>query len=93
MKYLLVTALAALALFAGSVSAQDTNEKMKIEFLISSVENLNESKFVRNGTEHSGKEAAEHLRKKLKKGGDRIQTVDDFIKYCASKSSASGEPY
>ncbi len=82
-----------LALFSGMVNAQDNIEKKKIEFLISSVENLKESKFIRNGTGHDGKEAAEHLRMKLDKAGDKVQTADDFIKLCASKSYISGKPY
>ena len=82
-----------LPLFSGVVNAQDNIEKNKIEFLISSVENLKESKFIRNGTEHDGKEAAEHLRMKLDKAGGKVQTADDFIKLCASKSYISGKPY
>jgi hypothetical protein len=82
-----------LALFSGMVNAQDNIEKKKIEFLISSVENLKESKFIRNGTGHDGKEAAEHLRMKLDKAGGKVQTADDFIKLCASKSYISGKPY
>ena len=68
-------------------------EKNKIEYLISSIENLKGAKFIRNGTEHDGKEAAEHLRSKLKSAGGKIQTADDFIRLCASKSLISGKPY
>ena len=93
MKSIMVIALAVLALFSGAVSAQDTIEKKKIEFLMSAVENLNGAKFIRNGTEHNGKEAAEHLRMKLQKAGDRVRTADDFIRLCASKSLLSGRPY
>ena len=90
---IVVIALAVLALFAGAVSAQETSEKKKIEFLISAVENLKVAIFIRNGTEHDGKEAAEHLRIKLQKAGDRVRTADDFIRVCASKSFLSGKPY
>ena len=93
MKSIVVIALAVLALFSGAVSAGDTIEKKKIEFLIAAVENLKGSKFIRNGTEHTGKEAAEHLRMKLQKAGDRVRTADDFIRLCASKSFLSGKPY
>ena len=65
MKSILVTAFVILALFSGAVSAQDNIEKKKIEFLISSVENLKGAKFIRNGSEYDGKEAAKHLRMKL----------------------------
>jgi hypothetical protein len=93
MKNILVIALAVLALFSGVASAQDTIEKKKIEFLISSVENLKGAKFIRNGSEYNGKEAAEHLRMKLRKAGDKVRTADDFIRLCASKSYISGKPY
>ena len=89
----MVTAFVILALFSGAVSAQDNIEKKKIEFLISSVENLKGAKFIRNGSEYDGKEAAEHLRMKLQKAGGKVQTADDFIRLCASKSFITGKPY
>jgi hypothetical protein len=93
MKNILVTAFVILALFSGVVSARDNIEKKKIEFLISSVENLKGAKFIRNGSEYEGKKAAEHLRMKLQKAGDNVQTADDFIRLCASKSFITGKPY
>ena len=86
MKNILVTAFVILALFSGVLSAQDNIEKKKIEFLISSVENLKRAKFIRNGSEYDGKEAAEHLRMKLQ-NALVVETADDFIRLCASKSS------
>ena len=93
MKSILLTSFVVLALFSGVVNAQDNIEKKKIEFLISSVENLKGAKFIRNGTEHDGKEAAEHLRMKLQGDVGMVQTADDFIRLCASRSYISGEPY
>lgn len=94
MKNILVTTFVILALFSGVVSAQDNIEKKKIEFLISSIENFKGAKFIRNGTEYNnGKAAAEHLRMKLQQAGGRVQTADDFIKLCASKSFITGQSY
>jgi len=93
MKKILLAVLIVIIAFAVSVGAQDNIEKKKIDFLISSVEYLKGAKFVRNGTEHDGIEAAKHLRMKLEKAGGRVRTVDDFIKLCASRSYISGEPY
>jgi len=93
MKNILAAAFVFLALFSGAVSAQDTIEKKKIEFLISSVEDLKGAKFIRNGIEHDGKEAAEHLQMKLLNAGGMVQTADDFIRLCASKSIITGKPY
>jgi hypothetical protein len=96
MKSILVISFVVLALFSGVVNAQDNIdniEKKKIEFLISSVENLKGAAFIRNGTEHNGKDAAEHLRMKLQNDVGQVQTADDFIRRCASKSYISGKPY
>ena len=94
MKKILVAAFVILALFCGAVSAQDNIEKKKIEFLLSSVENLKGAKFIRNGSEYNdGKAAAEHLRMKLKTAGSRVKTADDFIRLCASQSYLTGRQY
>ena len=93
MKKILVAAFVILTLFSVAVSAQDNIEKKKIEFLISSVENLKGAVFIRNGSEYDGKAAAEHLRLKLKNAGGRVQTAEDFIRLCASQSYITGKPY
>jgi hypothetical protein len=92
MKSILVTSFVVLALFSGAVCAHDNIEKKKIEFLISSVENLKGAIFIRNGSEYDGKVAAKHLRMKLQ-NTSVVQTADDFIRLCASKSSTTGKPY
>lgn len=93
MKTILIISIGILVLFSGMVCAQENLEQKKIEFLISSIENLNGAKFIRNGSEYTGNEAAEHLRMKLQKAGGRVQTADDFIRICASSSYLSGQPY
>ena len=93
MKIKFVTAFVILALLSGAVGAQDTIEKKKIAMLISSVEHLEGAIFTRNGSEYTGKEAAEHLRIKLNNADKRVQTAEDFIRLCASKSYISGKPY
>ncbi len=93
MKSILVASLVILALFSGMLNAQENIEKNKIEFLVSSMENLKGAKFIRNGTEYDGKQAAEHLRTKLQMAGNKVRTADDFIRLCASKSFISDKPY
>ena len=93
MKKILIAAFVILALFSGVLSAQDNIEKKKIEFLISSIENLKGAKFIRNGSEYDGKQAVDHLRMKLQNAGGYVQTADDFIRLCASRSSITGKPY
>jgi hypothetical protein len=94
MKKVLVAAFVILALFPGFLRAQDNIEKKKIEFLLSSLENLKGAIFIRNGSEYDdGKAAAAHLRMKLQYAGSRVQTADDFIRLCASRSYITGKPY
>lgn len=68
-------------------------EAQRIEHLIRAVEELPNAKFVRNGSAYDAKAAAEHLRLKLRNAGARVKTAEDFIRFCASKSSVSGKPY
>ena len=93
MRKILITAFVIIAMFSVAVSAQDNIEKKKIEFLIASIQDLKGAKFIRNGAEHDGVEAAKHLRLKLEKAGKNVRTADDFIRLCASKSYMTGKPY
>ncbi len=68
------------------------SEAQKIEALIQTVAASNVT-FIRNGTEHSAAEAADHLRSKWKRARGKVKTLDQFIENIASKSSMSGRPY
>jgi len=85
--------LVLLSLMGGYAYAQDSSEAAKIRYLIGSLETLQGVKFLRNGGEYDGKKAADHLRLKLKMAGGLVKTAEDFIRFCGSKSSASGEAY
>ena len=69
------------------------SEAQKIEALIRAVADLQAAVFIRNGTEHTPKEAADHLRLKWRNAGRRVKTAPEFIQHCASGSSLSGKPY
>src|SRR4029078_10561377 len=69
----------------------DREAKAEIDELISFVQ-TSAVRFIRNGTEYSAAEGAEHLRDKLNKAGDRVKTTEDFITGIASKSYLSGKP-
>ena len=84
---LFITALIPLYAFA-----LDNSEADKIEFLINSVENLKDAKFIRNGREHDSREAGRHLRLKLERAEKYIKSADDFIRI-NSRSYITGEPY
>jgi hypothetical protein len=68
-------------------------EAEKIDYLIVSVAELHQGRFIRNGISHDAKSAAAHLRRKLRAAGSRITSADDFIDLCASASSVTGRPY
>jgi hypothetical protein len=68
------------------------SEPERIEALIAAIAE-SDIVFIRNGTEHSAKEAADHLRTKYSRAGDRVETAEQFIDVLGSTSSQSGEPY
>lgn len=72
-------------LFAGAAE--------EIEGLLAYVAKLEGAKFVRNGDAHSPADAVAHMRLKWSKQKGRIQSAEDFIEHCASKSTVSGKPY
>lgn len=92
MKALLSLLLSLFATVSLAQSAPPT-EHQKIEALIASVEHLPGAVFIRNGSEYSGAQAAEHLRYKWSKADGRVKTAEDFIVLCASASSTTGRKY
>jgi len=88
-----LTVLMLLMLVPGRVNGQTDRERQRIEFLLSAVEGLEGATFLRNGSAHTGKEAADHLRLKRRRAGERVRTAEDFIRLCASRSYLTGQPY
>ncbi|HET9728275.1 MAG TPA: DUF5329 domain-containing protein [Acidimicrobiia bacterium] len=91
---LLFAATAALSLSLSplaSASPQDA-AKGEIDHLLQYVA-ASSCTFVRNGTEYPADKAREHLATKYQFAGSRITTAEEFIKYLATGSSMSGEPY
>jgi hypothetical protein len=72
---------------------KELSEQDKIDYLIGTIEQLDGAQFYRNGTWNDAKTAADHLRMKRSKAGNRIKTALDFIDKIASESSMSGEAY
>lgn len=93
MKNIVVALMVLLSLLVVRVGAQDHSEAAKIQYLIASVEALEGAKFIRNGSAHDARAASGHLRLKLRAAGNKVKTAEDFIKFCASRSSITGEPY
>ena len=98
------TARAAIVLFFGcifftttvvqaeSVSGDKSSMATEIDFLIQSVAN-SQCTFVRNGKEHSGADARDHLQLKRKNGKRYYKDTEQFIDRIASKSSWTGKDY
>ena len=86
--------------FAHSYEHNFKDEVTAIHYLL---EEVGKSKvvFIRNGKEHSAKEAKEHLAYKMKMarrmfwffGPKKNVTVQEFIEKIASRSSSSGKEY
>jgi hypothetical protein len=87
---LVVLALARLA--AGDAALPDAERRL-IESLITSVAQLGDARFVRNGKEYSASDAARFLRRKWESHADEVRTAEDFIAKVGSFSSTSGKPY
>jgi pimeloyl-ACP methyl ester carboxylesterase len=72
------------------------SEAETIELLLARVAGADGVVFIRNGDEHSAREAAEHLLAKWERAGgpeDPRATVQDFIEQVGSRSSLSGREY
>ena len=90
MKRLLILAF---FLTAFGLNAADSGSlNATIERLLKTVEK-SDAVFIRNGDEHTGKEASEHMRRKYEHFKKSIKTPEDFIEKCATKSELSDKPY
>ena len=76
----------------GELCSQRENPEKVIAYLIDQVVKSHLT-FIRNGTEYSSQEAADHIRNKYEYFKSRIESPEDFIHVCASKSLQSGKPY
>jgi uncharacterized protein DUF5329 len=89
----MLCAVLCLALLVAPAFGQQDIEQRKIEYLITSIADLHDATFVRNGSDYDSASAADHLRLKLRHAGARVKTAEDFIVCCATGSSVSGEKY
>ena len=79
--------LAVTALISFNALAIDANEDKRVEALLNSLARHHELIFVRNGDEYKVEAAVDHLKMKYDYAKDDLNTAEDFIKYCASRSS------
>lgn len=95
MRKLILNIAAALSLMTAAETVFALNEaELKIcEALIEDLRTRTDLSFIRNGSEHSAAEAADHIQRKLDYAKDDLSSVDDFIEHLASSSSLSGRDY
>lgn len=68
------------------------SEDEKIAALLAAISS-SKLTFIRNGDDHTGAEAAAHLRDKRGKAKDQVKTAKQFIELCATKSEFSDKLY
>ena len=67
-------------------------EHAKIEYLLVRIRGSRKT-FIRNRELHTASEAANHIATKWYRSGGQVKTAQNFIRYIASSSSMTGEPY
>ncbi|AZN37713.1 DUF5329 domain-containing protein [Iodobacter ciconiae] len=72
--------------------AIDGKGEQEVNALLQFIEKAN-CTFIRNGSNYSAKEGADHMRDKFNKTRDKLKSADDFIEHIASSSYFSGKPY
>lgn len=88
-----MTLAVVLLLVTGPGRAEPTDKlNQTIRHLISYVSGSGRT-FIRNGSEYTASEAAEHMHRKYQHFRDDIETPEKFIELCATKSLLSGKPY
>lgn len=77
---------------APSVHADMARSRQEIAHLLRTIAAA-DCRFIRNGKTYDAQAAHEHIQKKYDYLQSRIRSAEDFIRYAASRSSMSGEPY
>lgn len=87
-------ACASLCLLSNAEAALNAQGQQEVDGLLRFVESSG-CNFIRNGSEHSPKDARAHLQKKLDYLNDKglVDSAEDFIARAATESSFSGTPY
>ena len=93
MRSRLLALLLLLLSCATTLLAREQFQQQRIDFLLHAIGSMQGGAFIRNGSEYDARAAEAHLRQKLDYGGERLKTAEQFIEFCASKSSVSGKAY
>lgn len=95
LQSLLLSILLSAALLPALAAAQTAPpaEKAKIEALIRRVSELQDAKFIRNGTEYDVSVAVRFLRGKWRANNSDVKSARDFVDKVGTASGTSGKPY
>lgn len=88
----LATLAVGVALTTRAHADPGTTQQAEIDHLLAFV-GMSQCTFIRNGTGYPAAEARDHLNGKFSYAKGRIGTAEEFIRYLATESSMSGEPY
>jgi len=91
----LYVAIFAIILFLNITFQPDMSQAdmgSEIEHLIQYIE-TSSCTFIRNDKAHDSQNASQHIRKKYAHTKRWVETTEDFIRYAATESSLSGQPY
>ena len=81
-----------LCVFPWPAVAGDEQMRLEIDHLLTYIQNA-DCQFIRNGKAHSPDEAVEHILKKYNHFKAKINSTEEFIEFCATKSVLSDQPY
>ena len=98
LAFILIISLVSLTVFSSDKFGPSDEDK--INFVLNKIE-TSKVVFLRNGSEHSASDAADHLRRKMNNakkkfwffGPERKITYKEFVEKIATKSSMSGKKY
>ncbi len=90
--FFLVLLLAGLAMGTPAVATPNADDARTIQYLLGYVRESNLT-FKRNFSSHTSEEAASHIQEKYQHFRDEIESPEDFIDLCASKSLMTGRYY
>ena len=80
------------AIFMSSPSGAEEELTGAVQYLLDFVKN-SDCTFIRNGKNHTPREAVAHIERKYDHFRDEIKTPEDFIRLTASQSLISKKPY
>ncbi|MBF5007753.1 DUF5329 family protein [Diaphorobacter sp. NR2-3-3-1] len=82
-----------MSLPAAPALALSGSEEARVQAMLALLEKRSDLVFIRNGESHSAVDAVAHLKLKLSRTRNRLDSAEQFVDKVASSSSMSGAPY